>query len=70
VIAVSVYAYLGVVCFITAYVTGGYVFALFDSLYQSTNYFLNPSLQYLSDHIELLDDLVTRDFRDVSSLSI
>jgi len=38
---VSIYVYSGVACFITAYVTGGYVFSPYDSLYQSTNYFLN-----------------------------
>ena len=38
---VSIYAYSGVVRFITDYVTGGHIFALFDRLYQSTNFFLN-----------------------------
>jgi hypothetical protein len=35
---VSIYAYSGVVCFITDYVTGGYIFALLiDSINQPTN---------------------------------
>jgi hypothetical protein len=38
---VSIYAYSGVACFITDYVTGGYIFALFDRLYRTTNNFLN-----------------------------
>jgi hypothetical protein len=38
---VSIYAYSGVASFITDYVTGGYIFALFDRLYRTTNYFLN-----------------------------
>ena len=70
-ISVSVYVYSGAARFIIGHVTGGYVFALFDSLDQSTNYFLNPPLRYLSDHIDPLDDLVhTRDLRDVASLLI
>jgi hypothetical protein len=27
--------------FITAYITGGYIFTLYDSIYPSTNFFLN-----------------------------
>ena len=71
VIPVSVYVYSEVARFIIGHVTGGYVFALFDSLDQLTNYFLNPPLHYLSGHIDPLDDLVhTRDLCDVASLSI
>lgn len=51
---VSIYVYSGVVRFITDYVTGGYIFALFDRLYQSTNFFLNL-LSYMLTYYCVLD---------------
>ncbi|KAF2828483.1 hypothetical protein CC86DRAFT_380416 [Ophiobolus disseminans] len=54
-LCVSIYAYSGVACFTAAYVTGGYIFALFDSLYQSTNFFLNYLLSHMFTLWKLLD---------------
>jgi hypothetical protein len=45
---VSIYAYSGVVRFITDYLIGGYIFTLFDRFYQSTNFFLNLLLYMLT----------------------
>jgi hypothetical protein len=45
---VSIYAYSGVVRFITDYLIGGYIFTLFDRFYQSTKFFLNLLLYMLT----------------------